>query len=57
MITSVEITGPLKFARDIGDLKNHYHIPYFRLTNRPGLGVEVDEEILTSLTVMKDIVV
>jgi L-Ala-D/L-Glu epimerase len=48
IITSVELTGPLKFSKDIGDLS--YDVPYIRLTSKPGLGVEVNEEILKELT-------
>ncbi|MBU8880522.1 dipeptide epimerase [Bacillus sp. FJAT-29790] len=54
VITSVELTGPLKFSKDIGNL--HYDVPFIRLTEKPGLGVEVDEEILSELTVFQDIV-
>lgn len=46
--TSVELTGPLKFSKDIGDL--HYDVPFIQLTEKPGLGVEVDETILAELT-------
>ncbi|WP_134701237.1 mandelate racemase/muconate lactonizing enzyme family protein [Ammoniphilus sp. YIM 78166] len=53
-ITSVELTGPLKFSRDIGNLE--YDVPFIRLTGRPGLGVEVNEETLRELTVFKDVV-
>lgn len=51
VITSVELTGPLKFSKDIGDLC--YDVPYIRLTEKPGLGVAVDQAILDELTVMK----
>ena len=46
--TSVELTGPLKFSKDIGNL--HYDVPFIQLTERPGLGVDVDEMILAELT-------
>jgi L-alanine-DL-glutamate epimerase-like enolase superfamily enzyme len=52
IITSVELTGPLKFSKDIGNL--HYDIPFIRLTNKPGLGIDVDEQILQQLTVFSD---
>lgn len=50
IIRSVELTGPLKFKTDIGDLKESYNVPYIQLNHRPGLGVEVDEEKLLQLT-------
>ncbi len=53
-ITSVELTGPLKFSRDIGNLK--YDVPFIKLNEEPGLGVEVDEETLKELTQFKDVV-
>ena len=54
VFTSVELTGPLKFSKDIGNL--HYDVPFIQLTEKPGLGVEVDEEILAELTVAKCVV-
>lgn len=51
-ITSVELTGPLKFSKDVGDLK--YDVPFIRLNGQPGLGIVVDESILEELTVFKD---
>lgn len=48
IITSVELTGPLKFSKDIGNL--HYDVPFIRLTDKPGLGVSVDESVLAELT-------
>lgn len=51
-ITSVELTGPLKFSEDIGNLA--YEIPFIRLTDKPGLGVDVNEEILQKLTVKSE---
>ena len=54
VITSVELTGPLKFSKDVGNL--HYDVPFIRLTDRPGLGVEVNENILRELTVAQEIV-
>jgi L-alanine-DL-glutamate epimerase-like enolase superfamily enzyme len=47
-ITSVELTGPLKFGKDVGNLA--YEVPYIRLNNRPGLGIDVDENVLRELT-------
>lgn len=49
VITSVELTGPLKFKEDIGNLQ--YDVPVIRLNEKPGLGVDVDEKQLQKLTV------
>lgn len=54
VITSVELTGPLKFSKDVGNL--HYDVPFIRLTDKPGLGVEVNENMLRELTVSQEIV-
>lgn len=54
VITSVELTGPLKFSKDIGDLK--YDIPFIKLTDQPGLGVNVDEDILKELTAYSTVI-
>lgn len=54
IITSVELTGPLKFSKDIGDLA--YEVPVIRLTEKPGLGVKLDEVVLQELTVFQDMV-
>lgn len=54
VITSVELTGPLKFSKDIGDLKASYKIPFIELGEGAGLGVEVDEAILAELTQYND---
>lgn len=48
---SVELTGPLKFKTDIGDLKKSYNIPFIELNEKAGLGVEVNEAVLSELTV------
>lgn len=53
-ITSVELTGPLKFSKDIGNLK--YEIPFIQLNEKPGLGVDVDEDVLQELTVYSEVV-
>lgn len=53
-IESTELTGPLLFSKDIGDL--HYSIPLVHLSEKPGLGVHVDEVALNELTVKKEIV-
>lgn len=52
IITSVELTGPLKFKEDIGDL--HYDVPYIRLNEKPGLGITVSEQQLQKLTVFSE---
>ena len=56
IITSVELTGPLKFSQDIGDLKSSYKIPYIKLSDKMGLGVEIDEQTLAELTNKKVVV-
>ncbi|RKJ15103.1 dipeptide epimerase, partial [Butyricicoccus sp. 1XD8-22] len=52
--TSVELTGPLKFSKDIGNLT--YDVPFIQLNEKPGLGVEVNEQTLDELTKFKDVV-
>ena len=56
VITSVELTGPLKFSKDIGNLKASYRIPFIELGTGAGLGVEIDEAILVELTQYSDVV-
>ncbi|KON86206.1 mandelate racemase [Sporosarcina globispora] len=51
-IISTELTGPLLFSKDIGDLK--YEIPFVHLSDKPGLGITVNEEILKELTIQYD---
>lgn len=51
-ITSTELTGPLLFSQDIGNLD--YDIPYVHLTREPGLGIVVNEEVLGQLTIKKE---
>ncbi|MGO4889703.1 mandelate racemase/muconate lactonizing enzyme family protein [Anaerobacillus sp. MEB173] len=53
-ITSVELTGPLKFKKDIGHLS--YNLPYIQLNDLPGLGVDVDEYVLHELAEMHEVV-
>lgn len=48
-VKSTELTGPLLFSKDIGNL--HYEIPFVHLSKEPGLGIEIDEEILNQLTI------
>lgn len=56
IITSVELTGPLKFSRDIGELELAYDVPFIRLTENPGLGIDVNKETLRELTLFSDVV-
>ncbi len=49
IITSAELTGPLKFEKDVGNLQ--YDIPIIKLNEQPGLGIDVNEDILQELTV------
>lgn len=49
---SVELTGPIKFSKDIGNLK--YDIPFIQLNEKPGLGVDVDEAVLHELTAFSE---
>ena len=51
IITSVELTGPLKFTKDIGNL--YYDVPFIRLNEKPGLGIEINEDTLRELTVFQ----
>ena len=53
-ITTVELTGPLKFTKDIGNLA--FDVPYIRLSDNPGLGVDINEETLKELTLFQDVV-
>lgn len=47
IVRSVELTGPLRFAQDVGNLQ--YDLPFIRLNEQPGLGIEVDEAVLEQL--------
>lgn len=49
VITSVELTGPLKFEKDVGNL--HYDVPFIQLNEEPGLGIDIDKQMLDELTV------
>lgn len=46
-VTSTELTGPLLFSRDVGDLA--YDPPTVRLSEAAGLGVRIDREALAEL--------
>jgi L-alanine-DL-glutamate epimerase-like enolase superfamily enzyme len=48
VIESTELTGPLLFSKDIGNLQ--YDIPYVHLTEEPGLGLVINEETLQELS-------
>lgn len=50
-IQSSELSGPLLFSEDIGDLR--YELPEVLLSDKPGLGIEIDEAQLEKLTVKK----
>ncbi|RUL52083.1 MULTISPECIES: mandelate racemase/muconate lactonizing enzyme family protein [Lysinibacillus] len=56
IIKSVELTGPVKFSQDIGDLKSSYVIPYIQINEQPGLGVSIDEVVLAELTQNSDVI-
>lgn len=47
-IETAELTGPLLFAEEIGNL--HYDLPYVKLSGKPGLGIDVDAAQLEKLT-------
>ncbi|MGJ7912095.1 mandelate racemase/muconate lactonizing enzyme family protein [Neobacillus sp. LXY-1] len=53
-IISTELTGPLLFSKDIGNLE--YRIPFVYLSGKPGLGIDVDANTLEELTVKKETV-
>ncbi|WP_341201660.1 dipeptide epimerase [Planomicrobium okeanokoites] len=48
-IQTAELTGPLLFAEEIGNLQ--YELPYVKLSGKPGLGVDVDMAKLEKLTI------
>lgn len=47
-VQSTELTGPLLFSKEIGNLK--YEIPYVYLSEAPGLGIEIDQQSLNAIT-------
>ncbi|WZE72293.1 mandelate racemase/muconate lactonizing enzyme family protein [Macrococcus sp. CCM 2573] len=47
-VQSTELTGPLLFSEEIGNLK--YEIPYVYLNDAPGLGIEIDQQSLNAIT-------
>lgn len=48
-IVSTELSGPMRFANEPGNLR--YEIPEVHVSDRPGLGVDVDLDVLAELTV------
>jgi len=53
-IISTEISGPVKFKKDTGNLT--YSLPFVNLPDSPGLGIEVNEDHLQALTVSKEVI-
>src|SRR5690625_477995 len=51
-IVSTEISGPTRFTMDTGDLT--YDLPYVRITDKPGLGINVDDVAIDTLTREKE---
>ena len=47
-IKSNELVGPLMFSEDVAKLD--FQIPFVHLHDKPGLGIDIDEEILEKLT-------
>lgn len=46
-IISTEISGPTKFTVDTGNLT--YQLPAVQISEKPGLGIEVDDEIIKEI--------
>ncbi|RNF39989.1 mandelate racemase/muconate lactonizing enzyme family protein [Planococcus salinus] len=53
-IQSAELTGPLLFSQEIGNL--HYRLPVVELSGKAGLGIDVDETLLRKLTIQESTV-
>src|SRR5699024_12725563 len=53
-IISTEISGPMKFSKDIGNLS--YSLHYVNLIDRPMLGIDINESNLQALTIAKDVI-
>lgn len=51
-IESTELTGPLLFKEEIGDLT--YEFPEIILSDKPGLGITIDKKQLLKLTVKSE---
>ncbi|KZR60057.1 mandelate racemase/muconate lactonizing enzyme family protein [Pseudobacillus badius] len=47
-IQSNELVGPLMFSKNVAEMD--YKIPYVHLSDKPGLGIEINETILNELT-------
>lgn len=54
VIESTELTGPLLFSKDVGNLE--YAIPYVNLKEEPGLGLVVNEDTLRELSFVHHVV-
>ncbi|GGJ99147.1 N-succinyl-L-Arg/Lys racemase [Lentibacillus kapialis] len=48
-IISTEVSGPVMFTKEPGDLD--YSPPHINLSNKPGLGITVDEDVIQELVV------
>jgi L-alanine-DL-glutamate epimerase-like enolase superfamily enzyme len=53
-IISNELVGPFMFARDVAEFP--YEKKTIRLTDRPGLGLDVNEQTIAELTQMSAVV-
>lgn len=53
-IISTEVSGPTKFSLDTGNLT--YDLPYVNISDKPGLGIDVNEENIMKLTIQSEIV-
>ncbi|MEN1969901.1 dipeptide epimerase [Lentibacillus sp. N15] len=51
-IVSTELSGPTKFSTDIGDLS--YSLPHVNITDKPGLGITIDMNVLEQLAIRKE---
>lgn len=54
IVSNVELTGPLKFSQDIGNL--YYETPYIKLNKQPGLGVDINDITFKKLTQYREVV-
>jgi|SRR5690625_28514 len=51
-IISTEISGPTKFTIDTGNLS--YDLPYVQITDKPGLGITVNEAVIKKLSLYSE---
>lgn len=51
-IVSTELSGPTKFTSEPGNLQ--YSLPHVNITDHPGLGITVDEDIIERLCIKKE---